>query len=109
MWESINSISTQHRDHLTGGLYGRVELTAGTGQLERWVVALTSHYPYMPTIVAWLLIGQIPLQHKIGIDPADGNNLSVPLYQQAGNDLGADQPAAVGKRSVQVAVGIEPR
>ena len=52
------------------------------------IVALTDHYPHI-TFVSWLLIGQIPLQHQIVIDPADGNNLSVPLYQQAGNNLAA--------------------
>src|SRR5580658_4528960 len=66
-------------------------------------------YPHMLTIISWRLIGQIPLQHQVPIDPADGNNLSVSLYQQAGNDLAAHQSAAVGKRGVQIAVGIEPR
>jgi hypothetical protein len=33
MWQSISSISTQHRDHLTGGLHRRV-VAAGSGSVR---------------------------------------------------------------------------
>jgi len=63
---------------------------------------------------ALLLIGQVPCHCEISIEPADGNNLSICLDQQAEERLGACHRAADAKRvdgakgGIHLAVAIEP-
>jgi len=78
-------------------------------------VALTDHYPYT-TFVSWLLVGQITGEDQLesavrSSSPADGNDFSICLYQQAVQRLsrGRLHHPAAAERSIQLAVGVEPR
>ena len=72
-------------------------------------MALTGHYPYMFAFVSWLLIGQITRQHEllsaVRSACADGNNLTICLYQQAGHlGSGSLYCAVAAEHSIQLAV-----